>query len=177
VASLESSALVGAPPIKFAHPNPDIWMGREGAGAPGARMLCGGVTNVYTSWQPKQQKFVATGYFWLVQRALSYSVLRSFSGVTSHRQPRQCLGARGPKTVKGAQSDPNYVSRLLLDCVPVFHKIITPDGGGPKIIVTPLRSLVVKYFRRGCFAPPPLRLLRPGATAPGVCCTATAACS
>jgi len=35
-------------------------------------------------------------------------------------------GAHGPKTVKGAQSDPNYVSRLLLDYVPVFHKIITP---------------------------------------------------
>ena len=32
----------------------------------------------------------------------------------------------GPKTVKGAQSYPNYVSRLLLDGVPVFHKIITP---------------------------------------------------
>ena len=28
------------------------------------------------------------------------------SGVTSHRQPRQC---RRPRTVKGAQSDPNYV--------------------------------------------------------------------
>ena len=74
-------------------------------------------------------------------------------------------GAQGPKTVNGAQSDPNYVSRLLLDCVPVFHKIITPvyllyrsgpnwfkgglgplanvcryapGGGGSKIIVTPL---------------------------------------
>jgi len=35
-------------------------------------------------------------------------------------------GAQGPKTVKGAQSDLNYVSKLLLDCVPVFHKIITP---------------------------------------------------
>jgi len=35
-------------------------------------------------------------------------------------------GAHGPKTVKGAQSGPNYVSRLLLDCVPLFHKIITP---------------------------------------------------
>ena len=34
----------------------------------------------------------------------------------------------GPKTVKGAQNDPNYVSRLLLDCV----------VGGPKITVTPL---------------------------------------
>ena len=33
-------------------------------------------------------------------------------------------GAQGPKKVKGTQSDPNYVSRLLLDCVPVFHKII-----------------------------------------------------
>ena len=35
-------------------------------------------------------------------------------------------GGPGAQTVKGAQSDPNYVSRLLLDCVPVFHKIITP---------------------------------------------------
>jgi len=41
------------------------------------------------------------------------------SGVTSYRQPRQCQGAEGPKMVKGAQSDPNYVSRRLLDCVPV----------------------------------------------------------
>jgi len=47
------------------------------------------------------------------------------SGVTSHRQRRQCRGALGPKTVNGAKSDTNYVSRLLLDCVPVFHKIIT----------------------------------------------------
>ena len=39
------------------------------------------------------------------------------SGATSHRQPRQCHGEGPPKTVKGAQSDPNYVSRLLLDCV------------------------------------------------------------
>ena len=67
------------------------------------------------------------------------------------------LGAQEPKTVKGAQSDPNYVSRLLLDCVPVFHKIITPAyllyrsgpaaiyysemfAGGQKIIVTPLSA-------------------------------------
>ena len=35
-------------------------------------------------------------------------------------------GGQGPKTVKGAQSDPNYLSRLLLYCVPVFHKVITP---------------------------------------------------
>ena len=49
------------------------------------------------------------------------------SGVTSHRQPRRCRGAQGPKTVKRGPkvTDPNYVSRLL-DCVPVFHKIITP---------------------------------------------------
>jgi len=49
------------------------------------------------------------------------------SGVTSHRQPRQCRG-QGPKTVKGAQSGPNYVSRLLArsDCLP----------GGAKIVVT-----------------------------------------
>ena len=38
-------------------------------------------------------------------------------------------GAQGPKTVKGAQSDSNYVSRLLArsECLP----------GGPGIIVTP----------------------------------------
>ena len=36
------------------------------------------------------------------------------SGVTSHRQPRQCRRAQGPNTVKGAQIDPNYVSRLGL---------------------------------------------------------------
>jgi len=49
------------------------------------------------------------------------------SGVTSHRQPQQCRGGGpGPNTVKGAQSEPNYVSRLLSDCVPVFRKIITP---------------------------------------------------
>jgi len=35
----------------------------------------------------------------------------STSGVTSHRQP---------------PGDPDYVSRLLLDCVPVFRKIIIP---------------------------------------------------
>jgi len=41
------------------------------------------------------------------------------SGVTSHRQPRQCRGAQGPKTVKGARSDPNYVSTLLarIECL------------------------------------------------------------
>ena len=42
------------------------------------------------------------------------------SGVTSRGRGQR------PKTVKGAQSDRNYVSRLLLDCVPVFHEIITP---------------------------------------------------
>ena len=48
------------------------------------------------------------------------------SGVTiAIGRPGNAGGAQGPKTVKGAQSDPNYVSRLLLDCVPVFHKIIT----------------------------------------------------
>jgi len=49
----------------------------------------------------------------------------------THRQPRQCRG-QGPKTVKGAQSDPNYVSRLLLDCVANVCR-----EGGAKIIVTP----------------------------------------
>jgi len=57
----------------------------------------------------------------LLPTALPANVMRSFvsvSGVTNHRQPRQCLGAHGSKSVMGAQSDPNYVSlsRLLLDC-------------------------------------------------------------
>ena len=45
-----------------------------------------------------------------------HSLCHQNSGVTSHRQHRQCRGAQGSKTVKGAQSDPNYVSGLLLDC-------------------------------------------------------------
>jgi len=39
-----------------------------------------------------------------------------------------------PKTVKGAQSDLNYVSRLLLDCVANVCR-------GSKIIVTPLTQM------------------------------------
>jgi len=35
-------------------------------------------------------------------------------------------GSSGAQNGKGAENDPNYVSRPLLDCVPVFHKIITP---------------------------------------------------
>jgi len=48
-------------------------------------------------------------------------------------------GAQGPKTVKGAQSDPNYVSRLLArsECLP----------GGAKIIVTPLSGICHLLFR------------------------------
>ena len=53
---------------------------------------------------------------WGQQRTLS-------SGVTIAIGSPDNAGAQGPKTVKEAQSDPNYVSRLLLDCVPVFHKI------------------------------------------------------
>jgi len=63
------------------------------------------------------------------QQRVSYPSCRKFpvsSGVSSHRQPRQCRGGAGAQNGKGAQSDPNYVSRLLLDCVPVFHNIITP---------------------------------------------------
>jgi len=58
----------------------------------------------------------------LQQQYRTQKIIKQHSGVTSHWQPGN---AGGPKTVKGAQSDPNYVSRLLLDCVPVFHKIIT----------------------------------------------------
>jgi len=57
---------------------------------------------------------------------------RPRSLLTSYAQ-WQCRGAQGPKTVKGAQSDPNYVSRLLAR---------TP--GGPKIIVR-LRTYATAY--------------------------------
>ena len=63
-------------------------------------------------------------------------------GVTSHQQPRQCRGAQGPKTVKGAQSAPNYVSTLLLDCVANVCR-----GGGQKIIVKPLG---IRHWRTVC---------------------------
>ena len=55
-------------------------------------------------------------------------------------------GTKGPKTVKGAQSDPNYVSRLLLDCVglPVFHKIITPAF----TFTLPFRTKLVQRWTR-----------------------------
>ena len=46
-------------------------------------------------------------------RCLRVRLLR-VSGVTSHRQPRQCRGGQGSKTVKGAQSEPNYV--MYQDC-------------------------------------------------------------
>jgi len=51
-------------------------------------------------------------------------------------------GAQGPKTVKGAQSDPNYVSRLLArsECLP---------GEGPKIIVTPLSDAILFHIYAG----------------------------
>ena len=52
-------------------------------------------------------------------------------------------GGQGPKTVKGAQSDPNYLSRLLLYCVPVFHKVITPAY---IYFTVPDRSLFIPKF-------------------------------
>ena len=62
-------------------------------------------------------QYVHTGVRELVFVSVQLSSCAVSSGVTSHRQPRQCRGGQGPKTVKWAQSDPNYVSRLLLDCV------------------------------------------------------------
>jgi len=48
-------------------------------------------------------------------------------GVTSHRQPRQCRGGQGPKTVKGVQSDPELctktVIRLCSECLPGAQKL------------------------------------------------------
>ena len=54
-----------------------------------------------------------------------------------------------PKTVKGAQSEPNYVSRLLIDCVSVFHKIVTPvcrAGGKNYSYATVLQAIKRKIL-------------------------------
>jgi len=59
-------------------------------------------------------------------------------------------GAQGSKAVKGAQSDPNYISRLLS----VFHKIITPAyllycSGPVAIYYSEIYSLLYGSFQRG----------------------------
>jgi len=53
-------------------------------------------------------------------------------------------GGQETKTVKAVRSDPNYVSRLLLDCVPVFHKIITPA-----YFFYHSRPVAIYYFKGG----------------------------
>jgi len=83
------------------------------------------MTDVYQKTGMKRYYSMSSLQFFIGMFIQHFLLHDLSSGVTSHRQPRQCWG---PKTVKGAQSDPNYVSRLLLDCV----------AGGPKIIVTPL---------------------------------------
>jgi len=66
----------------------------------------------------------------------------------------------GPKTVKGAQSALNYVSRLLLDCLPVSSPLPTyyrPTirseclQGGPRIIVMPLNTFLVECLILECY--------------------------
>ena len=80
----------------------------------------------------RQDCFVVSGggVNWAAARSLTRTIVSNpvrtpvyscqSSGVTSHRQPQQCRWAQGPKTVKGAQNDPNYVSRLLArsECLP-----------------------------------------------------------
>jgi len=67
-------------------------------------------------------------------------------GMTSHQQPRQCRGPGAQNGWKGAQIDPNYLSRQLLDCVPIFLKIITPAYLG--YFTVPDRSLfIISKFR------------------------------
>jgi len=58
------------------------------------------------------------------------------SSVASHRQPRGPRGAQGPNTVKGAQSDPNYVTRLGLG--PVANVCRGPENYSYAIALQPL---------------------------------------
>ena len=70
-------------------------------------MLCGHITyesvsNFMSDFLHKDREDVDVE---LVIMNRFNSSRRYASGVTSHRQPRHCRGAQGPKTVKGAQSD------------------------------------------------------------------------
>ena len=46
------------------------------------------------------------------------------SGVTSHRLRQQCRGGPGAQNAKGAQSDPNYVSGLILGISQNHHSCL-----------------------------------------------------
>ena len=48
--------------------------------------------------------------------------------------------AQGPKTVKGGQIDPNYVSRLLLDCV-------AGKGGGKNLVFVDFDCLMINVIK------------------------------
>jgi len=41
----------------------NFWGDGEGRIGLQSKTLCNGMTDAYRSWQPKQQRFVATGYF------------------------------------------------------------------------------------------------------------------
>ena len=76
-----------------------------------------------TSWQPKQRKFVPTGYFWLIQQTVSHSLL--FSLVIKHFgdavfRPFTCWSR------PGIDAATNYATCLQL----VFH------DDGPFLLVT-----------------------------------------
>ena len=80
------------------------------------------------------------------------------SGVTSHRQPRQCRGTRA-KNGKGAQSDPNCVSRLLSRSEWKFkeqHAKMWENIAGAKDTLAPVVS-TLRVER-----PRPLQTLHPG---------------
>ena len=63
---------------------PDFVFGRRGRTGPESKMLCSGVglTNAWTNGQPKQQKFVAKSYFWLIQQTLSCPPLGSLIDIS-----------------------------------------------------------------------------------------------
>ena len=67
----------------------------------------------------------------------------SDSGVTSHRQARQCRGAQGPKTVKGAQSAPEL-------CIKTVTRMCTgiSQNHYPCLLTSPFRTGRYLLFRR-----------------------------
>ena len=97
-------------------------------------------TSLYSVWDqqfyPDLAKYAAANNASAYRPLLAYRSIVADSGVTSHRQHRQC---QRPKTVKGTQSDPSYVSRLLArsECLPGGRGKSGPALGGTEYRLMP----------------------------------------
>ena len=84
------------------------------------------------------------------QQRVSYPSCRKFpvsSGVTSHRQPRQCRGEQGPKTVKG----PKVTRIMYQDCYLTVYRYFTKSSPLPTYFTFPDRSLFTRIIPKFFF--------------------------